>query len=497
MPALPQGLYPAAVVRAIDAAAIAAGTPGVVLMKRAARCALNQIINRYPKASLWVLCGGGNNGGDGYVLAGLARAKGLEVRVYCSSEPATLTGEAAEAFSFALQERVSVYPVDQLPLEVPEGLVIVDALLGIGLNGPVRAQIAQLIDRLNSLPVPKVALDIPSGLCADTGQILGAAVIAELTVCFVALKPGLLTGSGPALCGELVFDDLAIAPEYYPQAPITRVDFPICRGLMPKRARDAHKGSSGHVLVVGGDLGMGGAALLCSEAALKTGAGLVSLATRAEHLTASLVRHPEIMAKNVNNAADLARLIAKASVLALGPGLGQQPWGQQLYQAALASGKPIVLDADGLNLLALATAGLNCPQPCVITPHPAEAARLLGVTTAQVQQDRVAAARALVAKTGAVVVLKGAGSIVASAGQVFIATVGNPMLATAGSGDVLCGLIAGLLAQGLKPLDAALLGVCLHGALADTLVARSGPYGHSAGDLVGQIAHVFAVAEAE
>jgi ADP-dependent NAD(P)H-hydrate dehydratase / NAD(P)H-hydrate epimerase len=496
MPALPQGLYPAAVVKAIDAAAVAAGTPGVVLMKRAARAALALISEHYPNAALWVFCGGGNNGGDGYALAGLARAKGICVRVFWAEDPALLQNEAAQAYAFAQQEQVSIQPLSELPEAPPERLVIVDALLGIGISGAVRPAMAALITRLNQYSTPIVALDIPSGLCADTGQVLGEAIAAAHTLCFVALKPGLFTGRGPALCGKLSFDDLHIACEHYPAAPITRMDFSHCAELLPRRAVDAHKGQSGHVLVVGGDAGMGGAGLLSSEAALKIGAGFVSLATRAEHVLASLVRQPEIMAKAINTAADIAALISRASVMAIGPGLGQQPWGQQLYQAALTCGKPLVLDADGLNLLAKSTAGLPCPNPCVITPHPAEAARLLGVTTGEVQQNRVAAAKALAAQTGAVVVLKGAGTLVVSGEQVFIATVGNPVLATAGSGDVLCGLIAGLWAQGLSPLDAALLGVCVHGAVADFLVANQGMRGHSASDLVRQLPQFFAACEA-
>ncbi|HEY6528671.1 MAG TPA: NAD(P)H-hydrate dehydratase [Cellvibrionaceae bacterium] len=497
MPALPQGLYPAAAVKAIDAAAIAAGIPGVVLMKRAARAALALISEHYPHASLWVFCGGGNNGGDGYALAGLARAKGICVTVYWAEDPTQLQNEAAQAYAFAQQEQVSIQPLNQLPDAAPEHLVIVDALLGIGLKGAVRPATAALIARLNQYSAPKVALDIPSGLCADTGRVLGEAIIAAHTLCFVALKPGLFTGRGPALCGKLKLDDLNIASEHYPTAPITRIDFSHCAERLPHRAADAHKGHSGHVLVVGGDAGMGGAGLLSSEAALKIGAGFVSLATRAEHVLASLVRQPEIMAKAINTAADLAALISRASVLALGPGLGQQPWGQQLYQAALTCGKPLVLDADGLNLLAKSTAGLSCPNPCIITPHPAEAARLLGVTADEIQQDRIAAAQALAAKTGAVVVLKGAGTLVASGAQVFIATVGNPMLATAGSGDVLCGMIAGLWAQGISALDAALLGVCVHGAVADFLVAQQGMRGHSASDLVRQLPQFFAACEAQ
>lgn len=494
MPALPYGLYPSALVKAIDAAAIAAGTPGAVLMKRAARAALQHISLRYPAAPLWVICGGGNNGGDGYALAALAKLKGLSVKVYYAQDPQTLTAEAAQAYQFAVQEQVNMQPVQELPEFAPPNLVLVDALLGIGLQGQVREQLQDVLKRLNTYTCAKVALDIPSGLCADTGQVLGAALQAELTVCFVALKPGLFTGRGPALCGSLVFDDLLIAPEHYPEPPISRVDFSHCQRLLPLRAVDAHKGSSGHVLVVGGDLGMGGAGLLCSEAAIKIGAGLVSLATRAEHISASLVRYPEIMARAVACASDLAGLMEKASVLALGPGLGLAPWGQQLYQAAMTCGKPVVLDADGLNLLAAATAGLTCPGPSIITPHPAEAARLLGITTAQVQADRIAAVKALVALTQATVVLKGAGTVVADSEQVFIANVGNPVLATAGSGDVLCGLIAGLWAQGLAPLHAALAGVCLHGALADCL-ARQSPYGHSASNLVGAIPQLFSALE--
>ena len=243
MPALPQGLYPAATVKAIDAAAIAAGTPGVVLMKRAARAALNLILAHYPNAPLWIVCGGGNNGGDGYVLAGLAQSRGLQVTLFWEQDPAGLRNEASAAYAFAQQEQVVMQPVAALPEQAPEHLLIVDALLGIGLKGDVRPATAALITQLNHYRAARLALDIPSGLCADTGRVLGVALQADHTLCFVALKPGLLTGRGPALVGELLFDDLALAPEFYPPSPVW-MPTPVqafCRAerLMPTRGTAA------------------------------------------------------------------------------------------------------------------------------------------------------------------------------------------------------------------------------------------------------------------
>ncbi len=484
---LPHNLYTCAQTRSIDQAAIQqGGIRGIVLMKRAARAALRVLVERWPAhGPIALLCGSGNNAGDGYLLAGLAKSQGLSVAVWHAQDPALLQGDAQLAYAFACQEQVVMAPFDnQQPPQLPADAVVVDALLGTGVVGPVRPAFATVIGWINCCGLPVLALDLPSGLCGDTGAELGSAVIATASVCFVALKQGLLTARGPALCGDLYCENLDIPANFYPAPAVQRIDLMSQITHLPKRSADAHKGQSGHVLVLGGDQGFGGAALMAAEAALVTGAGLVSLATQPEHVLASLVRRPEVMALGVRNGAEAAPALARASVLAIGPGLGRGPWGQQLLQAALTFQLPMVVDADALNLLAEQPAPRATRANWILTPHPAEAGRLLGVTTAQIQADRFAAVRALQAKFGGVVLLKGAGTLIADAAGAVLANVGNAGLATAGSGDMLTGIIAGLLAQGMAPSAAARLGVCLHGGAAELFAEQEGLRGLIATDLL-------------
>lgn len=325
------------------------------------------------------------------------------------------------------------------------------------------------------------AVDIPSGLHADNGARLGVAVCADLTVTFIALKLGLLTGDGPALSGELQFDDLQGDARLLLQAPSVaqRLD----SANLPRlnaRSPVAHKGQFGHLLVVGGDLGMGGAALLCADSALRAGAGLVSLATRPEHVAASLVRRPEVMCAAIASANQLLALSERADVCVVGPGLGQGAWSRSLLSAVCGLDVPQVWDADALNLLAAGQ--VIAPGQGVLTPHPGEAARLLGSDTTSVQADRPAAARALAQRFGLVVVLKGAGSLIASPdGRLALCDRGHPAMAGAGLGDVLAGLIGALLAQGLAAYDAACLAVWLHARAGEVLAAQG--RGLAAGDL--------------
>lgn len=484
---LPYSLYTAAQCRAIDQAAIQQGAArGIVLMKQAARAALRVARAHWQgQKPMVVLCGGGNNGGDGYVLAALAAASGAWVQVYWVQNPQSLSGDAALAYAFACQEGVLIQAFNtQQPPLLPEGALLIDALLGTGLTGELRPDYAAAIGWLNATGQPILALDVPSGLCATTGAGLGAWVRADACVTFVALKQGLLTGFGPEACGALYFDDLNIAPAFYPQAPLQRTDWARESLGLPERSACAHKGHSGHALVIGGDYGYGGAALMACEAALKVGAGLVSLATHEQHITASLVRQPEVMAKAVRNGLELLPSLARASVVAIGPGLGQSAWSQQLLQAVLAQQKPAVWDADALNLLAELPPPSEPKPQWLLTPHPGEAARLLGWPLARVQANRFEAVQALQQRYGAVVVLKGAGTLIAGPEGVFVANVGNAILASGGTGDVLTGLLAGLMAQGLSPLDAARIGVCLHGAAAEALALQQGLRGWTATDLL-------------
>jgi NAD(P)H-hydrate epimerase len=468
-------LYTTAQVRAFDAAAIAGGIPGVELMERAARAALDKLRQRWPQARrLCVVCGPGNNGGDGFLLAALARAAGLQADVIATTENSG--GDAALARARYVREGGSIAPANAAP---PEADVYVDALFGSGLNRAPSGDAARLIEALAAQSRPVLALDVPSGLDCDSGVAFDPCVRATACVCFVAWKRGLFTAHGADQCGERSLATLDI-----PAAALQRgaVDVTLLTPQsLPPRVRDSHKGRYGHVLAIGGDLGAGGAVRMCAEAAARVGAGLVSVATREANVGAILAARPELMPHGVHVPRNLEPLLARASVLAVGPGLGQDDWGKGLWQAALDADQPTVLDADGLNLLAAQPRAL--PAACVLTPHPGEAARLLGVPIDKVQADRFAAVRALANKYRAVVVLKGAGSLIAGPdGRVMVCPWGNPGMASGGMGDVLTGTVAGLLAQRLSPWDAACLGVGLH-ARAGDLAARAGERGLLASDL--------------
>ncbi|MDE2496238.1 MAG: NAD(P)H-hydrate dehydratase [Xanthomonadaceae bacterium] len=468
-------LYTAAQVRALDRAAIAGGIVGIELMERAARAALDALRRRWPQAqALCVACGPGNNGGDGFLLAALACMEGMRTHVIATSDHAT--GDAALARERCLREGGQVAPA---AASLPEADVYVDALFGSGLNRAPSGDAAKLIAALNAQSRPVLALDVPSGLGSDTGVAFDPCVRAAATVCFVGWKRGLFTARGADQCGERTLATLDIPAHGYSQVP-PDATLLVPRAL-PPRPRDSHKGRQGHVLAIGGDLGAGGAVRMCGEAAARVGAGLVSIATREANVGAILSARPELMPQGVHVPRNLEPLLARAGVLAVGPGLGQDEWGRGLWNAALDAGKPLVLDADGLNLLATAPRAL--PPACVLTPHPGEAARLLGIAITEIQADRFAAARTLAQKYRAVVVLKGAGSLIADRdGRVAVCPWGNPGMASGGMGDVLTGAVAGLLAQGLGVWDAASLGVGLH-ARAGDLAARAGERGLLASDL--------------
>ncbi|HWT68189.1 MAG TPA: NAD(P)H-hydrate dehydratase [Pseudomonas sp.] len=456
----PDALYSAAQVRALDASLIAAGTPGFELMQRAARATWRALVRKWPSANeLTVVAGHGNNAGDGYLVAVMARRAGWSVRVLAAGDPQLLRGDAASAHTEAVAEKISIEP--WTAQSEWRGLVL-DALLGIGLSGDVREPYASVIAAINASGLPVAAVDIPSGLCADTGRILGCAVRADLTVTFIGLKLGLFTGDAADAVGELVFNDLHADPQLLEDAPTSALRLTV--GNLPRlasRPSTSHKGKFGHLLLIGGDRGLGGAILLSAQSALRSGAGMVSVATRSEHVSAALARIPEAMVLGVSSANQLMGLLQKVSVLVVGPGLGQAAWGRGLLSAAANASLPQVWDADALNLLAEECVKL--PKDCVITPHPGEAARLLGVSTAQVQSDRPAAAHALSKKYSAVVVLKGSGSLIVSPdGRLAVCHQGHPAMAAAGLGDVLAGLVGALLAQGMRAFDAACLAVWLH-----------------------------------
>lgn len=487
---MPAELYRAEQVRQLDRLAIGAGTPGFELMSRAGLAAFQYLQQRWPERSpIDVFCGGGNNGGDGYIVAALAAASGVPVRLWALSD--TLQGDAWLARQQAERAGLVARPWSGEPLS--PSAIIVDALLGTGLAGEVRPVYRQVIAAINASGAPVLAVDIPSGLCSDSGRQLGAAVVASATLSFIGLKQGLFTGDASDYVGDLVFNDLAVDRDIYAQvlASALRSSVDLCRGVLPPRRRVSHKGSYGHVLVVGGDEGMAGAALLAATAAARTGAGLVSCATRRDHLPAFCAARPEIMARGVMKAADLEPLLARCSVVVVGPGLGSGSWGRALLAAVLAAGKPMVLDADALNLLA--EGELQVPDnglSRVITPHPAEAGRLLQCTTGEVQRDRFEAAAVLARRYRCTALLKGAGTLIADAETRYVNQGGNPGMATGGMGDVLSGMIGALLAQGLGATDAARLGASLHARAADLVAAQRGERGLLALDVVDMIQRV-------
>ncbi|WP_329740699.1 NAD(P)H-hydrate dehydratase [Dyella sp. A6] len=481
MPAHPHShdLYTVEQVRALDRRAIGGcGVPGIELMRRAAWAGWSSLRRHWPEARrIAVYCGPGNNGGDGFLLALLAREAGVQVELLALADVAR--GDAALARDAWTQSGGTVRRWD-VGQALPPADVHVDALYGTGLRRAPEPDVAALIEAITGTHAPVLALDVPSGLDADTGTCPGAAIRADVTVSFIAAKRGLHTGHAADHVGRLELDVLGLPDSVFDGTP---ADARMLRpGHLPPRARAAHKGNNGHVLAVGGDQGTAGAIRLCGEAALRAGGGLVSVATHADHLLALNCARPELMAHAVDGPQALQPLIDRAGVLAVGPGLGQRAWGHALWLTALDAGKPLVLDADGLNLLAKEPRTFKAAT--VLTPHPGEAARLLQGTVASVEADRFAAVRQLSARYGAVVVLKGAGSLIAAPdGRVAVCPWGNPGMASGGMGDLLTGIVAALLAQGCDAWEAACLGVGLHARAGDR-AALGGERGLLASDLL-------------
>lgn len=491
--ALPSALYTAAAVRELDRRAIDEfGIPGAQLMHRAARAAFAALLARWPEPGhVHVFCGTGNNGGDGFIVAALARQRGLPATVWQVGASEKISGDALLARRLAEREQVEIRPFCG---ELPSNGIVVDALLGTGLASAVRDPFAGAIAAINACGLPVLAIDIPSGLCSDSGRVLGDAVRATSTISFIGLKRGLFTGAAADHCGDISFAGLDVPPAVFEGvAPSARrLVLPALAGALPRRPRTAHKGLYGHVLVVGGDHGMAGAVAMAAQAAARLGAGLVSCATRPEHVAALIARCPEVMAHGIRGRGDLEPLLERATTVVIGPGLGRRAWGEQLlqcvWQFAQSGSVWLVVDADALNILAegRVVAAARCAQ-WVLTPHPGEAARLLQCANADIQRDRFAAAAALQQRFGGAVILKGSGTLVATEHGIGVCGYGNPGMATGGMGDVLSGVLGGLLAQGAEIGTAAELGVCLHGRAADIAAARDGERGLLATDLLAPL----------
>ena len=485
-------LYSAESIMELDRLAIASGTPGYSLMRRAGSALLDCITSNYPSVqSLLIICGAGNNAGDGYVLARLAKQDGIRVTVCSLIDVSDLKADALQAFQHWQQVGDTV---DYRSALLQSHDLVVDAMLGTGLSRDVAGLYRQCIEQLNRSALPVIAVDIPSGLDADTGRIQGAAIVATHTVSFIGLKQGLFTGSGKQCCGHIELDTLSIDDELLAQVQpsASLIDQSIMR-FLPARRNDSHKGDFGHVLVAGGNTGMPGAVALTARAALKAGSGRVSVVTRPEHVNAIIAVCPEVMVfATATGEIDIA-LTQGVTHAVIGPGLGTDAWSERLLYQVKQLDMPVLYDADALNLLA---SSKQMPSnTCMITPHPGEAGRLLDVPTSEIQADRFKAVRSLTAYCDAAVVLKGSGSLIADAEQLAVCVNGTAVMASAGMGDVLSGIAMALVAQGLPAFQAANFAVVWHARAAE-LCAHGVDRGVLASDVIDTLPDVLAEAMA-
>ncbi|MEM7466290.1 MAG: NAD(P)H-hydrate dehydratase [Pseudomonadota bacterium] len=483
-PGSPVLLYDANQARELDHFAIhTLQVPALTFMTRAGEAALRCLRKQWRNVrSVAIVCGGGNNAGDGYVLARLLRKLDCDVQVVQVGRAKQLSNEARNCYEAMCQAGVSSVE----SLEVLNNVeLIVDALLGVGLNRDVSGPYAEAIHAINRTDVPKLSLDVPSGLDSSTGQIRGVAVYASSTISFMTSKLGLYTGSGPDVAGTVFCDDLEtpiLAYENVKPAALG-LQHGRVRHMLSARLRSGHKGTHGHALLIGGALGYRGALMLAGESAARSGAGLVTLVGYADGPELINPERPEIMSRRIDHLSELDNLLERASVIAIGPGLGTDNAAMGRFSKVLETKLPLVVDADALRLLA---AEPTKRTDWVLTPHPGEAAMLLGVTVAAIQTDRLLAAKEIASKYGGAVILKGAGSIVISDDMPEVLLHGNPGMGSGGMGDVLTGIIAGLVAQGLTIPDATRLGACVHARAGDR-AALQGERGMLARDLMPHI----------
>ena len=451
------------------------------LMRKAGERAFCWLMFYWPQCSkIAVLCGSGNNGGDGYVLAAAALRQRFHVDLYQTAEPRS--PESQRALQVYLDLGGKTAQTSELT-DLAQYEVVIDALLGIGLCRDIRSELALHIQKINEQDVPVLALDIPSGLDADTGDVRGIAVEANVTVTFICHKMGMLTGHACDYVGQLELETLdtdEFTQDEHPSAPQLVVPSELAAGF-PHRSPDAHKVSVGQILIVGGARTMEGAALMAALAAYRAGAGLVSIATAAESGSFHILNSPEIRLFEVSDADSLSPLLKRAGAVGIGPGLGQDACARQIWETVSKTDRKLVVDADALNLLAENPVRR---EDWALTPHPGEAARLLGVSTKEIQGNRLEAAVQITKKYGGVCVLKGTGTLIVSERQSWLCNRGNPGMATGGMGDVLTGVICALVGQGMGLDEAARTGVWLHAAAGDRAARSSGMLGLMATDLM-------------
>lgn len=489
------------------------GVPGIDLMERAGQGCADEILARFGKGAVrlaLIVAGKGNNGGDGFVIARLLRKAGWEVRVFVLARQEEISGDA----------RTNLEKLDNGGLlfcdpakglkphadELGNATVIVDALLGTGLGNDVRGVYAEAIEKMNRAGRPVLAVDIPSGIEAGTGRALGTAVRASVTVTFAALKVGHLLSPGREHCGEVRLVDIGIPARVVEEAKgIEFVDGSLARSILRRRSPNAHKGDFGHCLILAGATGKTGAAAMAANSAVRTGSGLVTLAVPASLNHVLEVKTTEAMTMPLHDAgtgwlADhswpvIADILQGKDAVAVGPGIGRHPETVSLVRLLVEDVEnPLVIDADGLNAIADDVAVLHRKRSSavVLTPHPGELARLSGMSVADIERDRLAAASAFAGQYGVYLLLKGAGTVVASPdGSISVNGSGNPGMASGGMGDVLTGVIVSLLGQGYHPVDACRLGVYIHGYAADLVASEKGEIGMSAVDVQEKLPYAF------
>ena len=486
------------------------GIAGAVLMERAGLAVVDKINALYPDKRVAVLCGNGNNGGDGFVIARELHNQGRIVELFMTSPSSKLRGDAKTNYTIAKKFGVPVFPADKfLRTRFSAHYLIVDALLGTGLSKTVRGPLSDIIKKTNRLSCPVMAVDLPSGISSDTGRVMGTAMKADVTVTFGLPKRGHLIYPGAEYTGQLCIEDIGFPRSLLDSEKIRINVFRSddIKSLLPSRPKASHKGTYGHVLLVAGSRGKTGAALMAAKACLKAGAGLVTIGSPETVVTSLQSRVTEEMILPLDDkgngtlsfkAADsiMKFLTARGNVLVIGPGLSvDEEIKKLLTEVVTHAHVPIVIDADGLNAISGKTGIIRkCKTPVILTPHPGEMSRLEGIESGDgtVSQDRITRALSLAGKTKAYVVLKGVPTVTATPdGEACINSSGNPGMATAGSGDVLTGIISAFLAQGLSPADASALGVYIHGYAGDIVADKKGQRSMVASDIIHELPRVF------
>lgn len=463
----------------------------ISLMQRAGIAAFNLFQAKYPNASnIAIFCGGGNNAGDGYALAALIKEINKNVTCIYLKNPTTLKNPALTAYQIAKNIHVCCIEwCEQLQLNDYD--VFIDALLGTGFKDKLADDYYRAIQKINDLHKPIIALDVPSGLNADTGCVPEIAIKAQQTVTFIAAKQGLYTADAKEYCGDIFVDDLTLSAKLFnkvsPMAELIALP-KLKQNYLSPRKHNSNKSDFGHVVIIGGDQGMAGAVRVTSEVCARVGTGLTTVITHLEHLAVIVTARPEIMAHPFTDLRSLDQLVTRATIIAVGPGLGRQDWGKQLFNAVLTHTQPKILDADALWWLAKTN---HYSDNWVLTPHPKEAARLLGTTVKEIQTNRFKAIEMIQRKYGGVIVLKGSGSLVYDGKHpIQICSSGNPGMSSGGMGDALTGIIAGLAAQTIPLFEATCLGVDLHAKAADLCAQKEGERGMLALDLIPYIRHL-------